>query len=53
MKIILKDFYYKGWLVGKIKCDFPQIKDIDELSEDLVKKYILEDLDRLCTEEEP
>lgn len=37
MKIILKDFYYKGWYADKIKCDFPQMVDISKVPEEKIK----------------
>lgn len=47
MKIIIKDFDYKGVHIKKYESDIPQVKDLDEVPEGKIEEYIKENLDEL------
>ena len=50
MKVILKDFYYKGKHINEHVCDMPQIKNIEDVPEDRIVDYVLEVLEILHEE---
>lgn len=45
MKIILKDFIYKGRHINDFVCELPQVKEMDETFEERIVEYIKEDLE--------
>ena len=47
MKIILKDFNYKGHPIKSYECDVPQITNLEDVPKDKIVDYILENLDEL------
>lgn len=51
MKIILKDFNYKGHHIENCEFDFPQLKDYDEALSDRCMIYIEDTLDDFIKEE--
>lgn len=44
MKIIIKDFEFKGQYFDHYECDLPQVKAIDEEFEERIVDYIKESL---------
>lgn len=44
MKIVLKDFEYKGKHLDEVEFEFPQITNVEEVPEEKIKAYIFETL---------
>lgn len=51
MKIIIKDFYYKGHYFEEYVSEMPQLKNLDEVPEGRIEEYINEVLDEFIKEE--
>ena len=52
MKIILEDFCYKGHKVGRYICELPQVEDFDEIVQERIIGYLVENMDELIVKEE-
>lgn len=52
MKIILDNFNYKGKHFDRYECDLPQVTNVDELPEDKIIEYIIENLEEFIKEGE-
>lgn len=52
MKIILKDFCYKGKHIDEYACNMPQINNVEDIPEDRIVDYVMENLAILHEEEE-
>lgn len=50
MKVILKDFYYKGKHIDEYVCNMPQIDNVEDIPEDRIVDYVLEALEILHEE---
>lgn len=51
MKIIIEDFTYKDHKIGRYVCELPQVTNFDEMVQDNIIKYMVENLDELTKEE--
>lgn len=52
MKLILKDFNYKGKHLEHYECDLPNVMNIDEIPEGKLKEYVEDSLNNLIEGEE-
>ena len=51
MKLILKDFNYKGKHVEGLEVEFPQVKDVEQIFDERLFEYIEDSLNNLLDEE--
>ena len=51
MKIILKDFNFKGKHFNEIEIGMPNIKNVEDVPEDKIVDYIVESLNNFLEEE--
>ena len=51
MKIILDNFNHKGKHFNGITLDMPNVKNVENIREDVIIEYIKESLDNLMDEE--
>ncbi len=47
MKIILKDFIYKGHQIKNYECELVQVTEIDETFEERIVEYLKDNLDKM------
>lgn len=45
MKIVLKDFKFRGHKFTEFECELPNIKNLEEVTNDLISEYIVDSLD--------
>lgn len=51
MKIILDNFNYKGKHFDGVTLEMPNVKNVEDVREDVIIEYIKESLDNLMDEE--
>lgn len=51
MKIILKDFNYKGKHFKELDLEMPNIKNVEDIPEDKIVDYVKESLNNFLEEE--
>lgn len=45
MRVLLKDFEFRGHKFTKFECELPNIKRLEDVTSDLISEYIIECLD--------
>lgn len=45
MRIVLKDFKFRGHRFTEFECELPNIKNLEEVTNDLISEYIIDCLD--------
>ena len=51
MKIVFKDFNYKGKHFKELELGMPNIKNVEDIPKDKIVEYIVESLDNFLDEE--